>query len=103
MCLPSHHRTSPNTPRHPRPPKTDSRYLRCDSLPAWNPHLLSPPRPFTTIHIQRVVSVGRDRETGEVRLRFRDREGRAVELRLEPREFETLSQGVVGLAEAMAG
>jgi hypothetical protein len=48
-----------------------------------------------------VISVGRNRATGEVHLRFRDEQGRIVAVRLRPRQFRTLADGVLGLAEAM--
>ena len=56
----------------------------------------------TGIHIDvsRVISVGRDRSSGDALLRFRDRDGRIVAVRLRPRQFETLAKGVLGLAEA---
>jgi hypothetical protein len=53
------------------------------------------------IDVARVISVGRDRSTGAVHLRFRDERGRIVAVRLRPRQFRTLANGVLGLAEAM--
>jgi hypothetical protein len=38
-----------------------------------------------------------------VLLRFRDDRDRIVALRLRPRQFRTLANGVLGLAEAMEG
>jgi hypothetical protein len=48
-----------------------------------------------------VPSVGRDRTTGKVVLRFRDERGRIVAVRLRPRQFRTLANGVLGLAGAL--
>ncbi len=48
----------------------------------------------------RVISVGRDRSTGQAILRFRDEKGRLVAVRLRPPQFRTLANGVLGLAEA---
>ena len=52
------------------------------------------------VDVARVVSVGQDRKTGEAVLRFRDTKGSLVALRLRPRQFRTLANGVMGLAEA---
>ena len=54
------------------------------------------------IDVGRVVSVGRDRTTGGAVLRFRDQRGRMVALRLRRQQFQTLANGVLGLAEALA-
>ncbi len=40
----------------------------------------------------RVVSVGRDRSTGQAVLRFRDEKGRLVDARLRPQQFRTLEE-----------
>ena len=48
-----------------------------------------------------MISVGRDRFTDQAVLRFRDERGRLVALRLRPRQFRTLANGVLGLAEAV--
>ncbi len=53
------------------------------------------------IDVQRVISVGRDRTTRHISLRFRDRQSRIVAVRLRPRQFATLANGVLGLAEAL--
>ena len=45
-------------------------------------------------------SVGRDRSTGQAILRFRDEKGRLVAVRLWPKQFRTLANGVLGLAKA---
>ena len=58
--------------------------------------------PGKTHTIQRVISVGEDRKTGEAILRFRDTEDRVVALRLRPQQFRTLAKGVLGLALARA-
>ena len=50
--------------------------------------------------VARVISVGRDRTTGQAVLRFRDERNRIVAVRLRPRQFRTLANGVLGLAEA---
>ena len=55
------------------------------------------------IDVARVVSVGQDRKTGEAILRFRETKGSLVALRLRPRQFRTLANGVLGLAEAREG
>ena len=54
-----------------------------------------------TIDETRVISVGRDRSGDQVVLRFKDDRDRIVALRLRPRQFRTLANGVLGLAEAM--
>ena len=53
------------------------------------------------IDVARVISVGSDRTTGYVVLRFRDEHGRIVALRLRSQQFRTLAHGVLGLAEAL--
>ena len=53
------------------------------------------------IDVARVISVGRDRSTGQIVLRFRDERSRIVAVRLRPRQFRTLANGVLGLAEAV--
>ncbi len=53
------------------------------------------------IDVQRVISVGRDRTAGHINLRFRDRQSRIVAVRMRPRQFSTLANGVLGLAEAL--
>ncbi len=52
------------------------------------------------IDVQRVISLGRDRTTGHINLRFRDRQSRIVAVRMRPRQFATLANGVLGLAAA---
>ena len=52
------------------------------------------------IDVARVVSVGQDRKTGEAILKFKDTRGSLVAVRLRPRQFQTLANGVLGLAEA---
>ena len=58
-------------------------------------------KPGVLIEVARVISVGRDRSTGQAVLRFRDERGRIVALRLRPQQFRTLANGVLGLAEAI--
>ena len=54
------------------------------------------------IDAARVISVGRDRSTGQAVLRFCDERGRIVALRLRPQQFRTLAHGVLGLAGSPA-
>ncbi len=61
---------------------------------------LSTRKPGLLIDVARVISVGRDRSTGQAVLRFRDEKGRLVAVRLRPQQFRTLANGVLGLAEA---
>ena len=49
----------------------------------------------------RVISVGRDRTTGQAVLPFRDERGRIVAVRLRSQQFRMLANGVLGLAEAL--
>ncbi len=58
-------------------------------------------KPGLLIDVARVISVGRDRTTGQAVLRFRDERGRIVALRMRPQQFRTLANGVLGLAEAL--
>ena len=53
------------------------------------------------VDVAGVLSVGRDRASGEVHLRFRDEQGRLVAVRLRPRQLRTLGNGVLGLAESL--
>ena len=53
------------------------------------------------IDVARVISVGRDRTTGQAVLRFRDEQDRIVALRLKPQQLQMLAHGVLGLAEAL--
>jgi hypothetical protein len=52
------------------------------------------------IDVARVLSIGQDRRTGEAILRFKHTKGSLVAVRLRPGQFETLANGVLGLAEA---
>ncbi len=52
------------------------------------------------VDVARVVSIGQDRKTGEAILRFKDTKGSLVAVRLRPRQFQTLANGVLGLAQA---
>ena len=47
--------------------------------------------PGLLIDVARVVSVGRDRTTGQVVLRFRDERGRIAAVMLRSRQFLTLA------------
>ena len=58
-------------------------------------------KPGSLIDVARVIPVGRDRSTAQAVLRFRDEKGRLVAVRLRPRPFRTLANGVLGLAEAL--
>ena len=53
------------------------------------------------IDVARVLSVGRDRAAGTVHLRFRDKQGRIVAVRMRPRQLRTLAGGVLGLTQAL--
>jgi hypothetical protein len=48
-----------------------------------------------------VISVGRDRTTGQVVLRFRAERGRIVALRMRRRQFQTFANRADELAEAV--
>jgi hypothetical protein len=61
----------------------------------------SSPKSGTLIDVAGVVSVGRDRSTGQAVLRFHDTKGRLVGVRLRRQQFRTLANGVLGLAEAL--
>ena len=62
------------------------------------------PRPTgKTIDVDRIISVGRDRETGRPTVRVRDAEGRVYVLLLWKRQLRTLARGVSGLVEALEG
>ena len=56
----------------------------------------TPRKPGLLIDVARVISVGRDRSTGQAVLRFRDEKGRLVAVRLRPGQFRTLANGVLG-------
>ena len=59
------------------------------------------PRPRgLLIDVTRVISVGRPGD--QAVLRFRDDRDRIVAVQLRPRQFQTLANGVLGLAEALA-
>ncbi len=49
----------------------------------------------------RFISASQDRSTGRVVFRFRDERGRLVALRMRRRQFRTLANAVLGLAEAL--
>jgi hypothetical protein len=58
-------------------------------------------KPGLLIDVARVISVGRDRSTGQAVLRFRDEGGRLVALRMRRRQFQTFSNRADDLAEAL--
>ena len=51
--------------------------------------------------MDRILSVGRDRETGGAVIRLKDVDGRTVALRLWKRQLRTLARGTSGLVEAL--
>lgn len=54
-----------------------------------------------TLEVERVLSVGQDRKTGEGIVRLVGLDGQSVALRLRPRQVRTLANGLGGLAEAL--
>ena len=52
-----------------------------------------------TIHVDRIISVGRDRETGGAVTRLRDERGAMLALRLRPGQVRTLANGLGGLVD----
>jgi hypothetical protein len=58
-------------------------------------------KPGLLIDVARFISASQDRSTGKVVFRFRDERGRIVAVRLRSRQFRTLANGVLGLAEAL--
>ncbi len=63
--------------------------------------MTSPRRQSLLLDVTRVLSVGRDRTTGQVVLRFRDERGRLVALRMRRRQFQTFANRGDELAEAL--
>ncbi len=53
------------------------------------------------IHVDRILSVGRDRETGGAVIRLKDEEGRTIALRLYQRQARTLANGLTGFVESL--
>ena len=53
-----------------------------------------------TIEVDRIISVGQDRRSGEALVRLKDRDGRTLVLRIEPPQLRTLELGLRGLVEA---
>ena len=51
--------------------------------------------------VDRIISVGRDREAGGVVIRLEDEDGRTIALRPWKRQLRTLARGVGGLVEAL--
>ena len=70
-------------------------------MPARSDANVTAHKPGVLIDVARVISVGRDRTTGQAVLRFRDEQDRIVALRLKPQQLRNLALGVLGLAEAM--
>ncbi len=56
-----------------------------------------------TIQVDRIISVGRDRETGGAVIRPKDADGRTIALRLWKHQLRTLARGASGLVEALEG
>ncbi len=54
-----------------------------------------------TIDVDRIISVGRDRETGGAVIRLKDEDGRTLALRLRKRQARTLANGLAGFVEAL--
>ena len=52
-------------------------------------------------HPDRIISVGRDRETGGGVIRLKDEDGRTIALRLWKRKLRTLARGTSGLVAAL--
>jgi hypothetical protein len=77
--------------------------LRLES-PVWSAirsaMALKPSR--NRIEVQRVISVGQDRDTGEAIIRVKSPLGRVVTLRVHPSQLRKLANGVMGLVEARA-
>ena len=55
-----------------------------------------------TYEVDRIVSVGRDRETGGAVIRLKDDEGRTIALRPSNRQTRTLARGLAGFGEALS-
>ncbi len=56
-----------------------------------------------TIHVDRIISVGRDRETCGAVIRLKDADGRTITLWLWKRQLRTLARGTSGLVGAGGG
>ena len=54
-----------------------------------------------TIQVDRIISVGRSRETGGAVSRPKDEEGRTIALRLWRQQLRTVAREVGGLVEAL--
>ncbi len=54
-----------------------------------------------TIHVDRIISVGRGRETGGAVIRLKDADGRPVALRLWKRQARTLANGLAGFVASI--
>jgi len=58
-------------------------------------------KPGLLIDVTRFVSASQDRSTGQVVFRFRDEQGRLVALRMRRQQFQTFSNNMDELAEAL--
>ena len=58
-------------------------------------------KPGVLIDVARFVSASQDRTTGRVVFRFRDEQGRLVALRMRRQQFQTFSNNMDELAEAL--
>ncbi len=54
-----------------------------------------------TYEIDRIISVGRDRETGGAVIRLKDEDGRMIALRLWQRQARTLAKGLAGFVASI--
>jgi hypothetical protein len=58
-------------------------------------------KPGVLIDVARFISASQDRSTGRVVFRFRDEQGRLVALRMRRPQFQTFSNNMDELAEAV--
>ena len=54
-----------------------------------------------TYNVDRIISIGRNRETGGAVIRLKDEDGRTIALRLWKRLLRTQARGTNGLVEAL--
>ena len=54
-----------------------------------------------TYSIDRIISVGRDRETNGAVIRLKDSDGRTIALRLWKRQARTLAKGLAGFVASI--
>ena len=57
--------------------------------------------PARPIHVDRIISVGRDRETGGAVIRVIDANGHMIALRLWKRQARTLAKGLAGFVASI--